>query len=225
MSASAVFGGIGLVMSALQYRSTVAAGKAEKEFYNAQARNRRLQGRVEAVEAKEKGNEILRRTKAALASNIAGGYASSVIPTIGSVQTVSRQQVLRPASLDFGITEMDALLAVEQANREAGYLEYRGQMAKAQARTQALAGIASSLVQIGLSGALDFGSGLVGGQSNISNIGAASQINTAGTSGVMSSVARPGQAAFTKSIAGGANPISGNFGSFNTAGGPAFMGI
>ena len=64
MSASAVFGGIGLVMSALQYRSTVAAGKAEQEFYNAQARNRRLQGRVEAVEAKEKGNEILRRTKA-----------------------------------------------------------------------------------------------------------------------------------------------------------------
>ena len=225
MSASAVFGGIGLLISGLQYRSTVAAGKAEQEFYNAQARNRRLQGRVEAVEAKEKGNEILRRTKAALASNLAGGYASSVIPTVGSVQTVSRQQVLRPASLDFGITEMDALLAVEQANREAGYLEYRGQMAKAQARTQALAGIASSLVQIGLSGALDFGSGLVGGQSNISNIGAASQINTAGTSGVMSSVARPGQAAFTKSIAGGANPISGNFGSFNTAGGPAFMGI
>ena len=68
MSASAVFGGIGLVMSALQYRSTEKKVKAEQEFYNAQARNRRLQGRVEAVEAKEKGNEILRRTKA-LASN------------------------------------------------------------------------------------------------------------------------------------------------------------
>jgi len=153
MSASAVFGGIGLVMSALQYRSTVAAGKAEREFYNAQARNRRLQGRVEAVEAKEKGNEILRRTKAALASNLAGGYASSVIPTVGSVQTVSRQQVLRPASLDFGITEMDALLAVEQANREAGYLEYRGQMAAAQARTQALGNLAMAGFQAGLSGA------------------------------------------------------------------------
>lgn len=155
MSASAVFGGIGLVMSALQYRSTVAAGKAEQEFYNAQARNRRLQGRVEAVEAKEKGNEILRRTKAALASNLAGGYASSVIPTVGSVQTVSRQQVLRPASLDFGITEMDALLAVEQANREAGYLEYRGQMAASQARTQALGNLAMAGFQAGLSGAFE----------------------------------------------------------------------
>ena len=155
MSASAVFGGIGLVMSALQYRSTVAAGKAEQEFYNAQARNRRLQGRVEAVEAKEKGNEILRRTKAALASNLAGGYASSVIPTVGSVQTVSRQQVLRPASLDFGITEMDALLAVEQANREAGYLEYRGQMAASQARTQALGNLGMAFAQAGLSGAFE----------------------------------------------------------------------
>ena len=155
MSASAVFGGIGLVMSALQYRSTVAAGKAEQEFYNAQARNRRLQGRVEAVEAKEKGNEILRRTKAALASNLAGGYASAVIPTVGSVQTVSRQQVLRPASLDFGITEMDALLAVEQANREAGYLEYRGQMAASQARTQALGNLAMAGFQAGLSGAFE----------------------------------------------------------------------
>ena len=179
MSASAVFGGIGLVMSALQYRSTVAAGKAEQEFYNAQARNRRLQGRVEAVEAKEKGNEILRRTKAALASNLAGGYASSVIPTVGSVQTVSRQQVLRPASLDFGITEMDALLAVEQANREAGYLEYRGQMAAAQARTQALGGLVMAGVQAGLSGVF---SGL-GGSGGIAKPGVAgnvSQINVGG---------------------------------------------
>ena len=202
MSASAVFGGIGLVMSALQYRSTVAAGKAEKEFYNAQARNRRLQGRVEAVEAKEKGNEILRRTKAALASNIAGGYASSVIPTIGSVQTVSRQQVLRPASLDFGITEMDALLAVEQANREAGYLEYRGRMAASQARSEALGGLVMAGVQAGLSGAF---SGL-GGSNGISGAGVAgnaSQINTAG----MSSVVRVGQ---TRAISGGV---------FNTAGG------
>jgi len=179
MSASAVFGGIGLLISGLQYRSTVAAGKAEQEFYNAQARNRRLQGRVEAVEAKEKGNEILRRTKAALASNLAGGYASAVIPTVGSVQTVSRQQVLRPASLDFGITEMDALLAVEQANREAGYLEYRGQMAAAQARTQALGGLAMAGLQAGLSGAF---SGL-GGSGGIAKPGVAgnvSQINVGG---------------------------------------------
>ena len=202
MSASAVFGGIGLVMSALQYRSTVAAGKAEKEFYNAQARNRRLQGRVEAVEAKEKGNEILRRTKAALASNIAGGYASSVIPTIGSVQTVSRQQVLRPASQDFGITEMDALLAVEQANREAGYLEYRGQMAASQARAQALGNLAMAGVQAGLSGAFS-GLGGSGGISGAGVAGNASQINTAGVSSVM----RAGQ---TSAISGGV---------FNTAGG------
>ena len=152
---SAVFSVLGLATQALQARQTMAAGRVAEEAANVEARNRRLQGRVEAVEAKEKGNEILRRTKAALASNIAGGYASGVIPTVGSVQTVSRQQVLKPASLDVGITEMDTLLATEKANREARYLEYQGQMAKAQARTQALAGIASSLVKVGISGAFD----------------------------------------------------------------------
>lgn len=155
MSASAVFGVIGLGVQALRARQAMAVGKVAQEAANVEARNRRLQGRVEAVEAKEKGNEILRRTKAALASNIAGGYASGVIPTVGTVQTVSRQQVLKPASLDVGITEMDALLATEKANREARYLEYQGQMAKAQARTQALTGIASSLVKVGLSGAFE----------------------------------------------------------------------
>jgi len=180
MSASAVFGGIGLLISGLQYRSTVAAGKSEQEFYNAQARNRRLQGRVEAVEAKEKGNEILRRAKVALASNLAGGYASAVIPTVGSVQTVSRQQVLRPASLDFGITEMDALLAVEQANREAGYLEYRGQMAASQARTKALGNLAMAGFQAGLSGAfegLSLGGGSGYSASAFQGVGAAGTRN------------------------------------------------
>lgn len=202
MSSSAVFGGIGLLMSALQYRSTVAAGKAEQEFYNAQARNRRLQGRVEAVEAKEKGNEILRRAKAAIASNITGGYASGVIPTVGSVQTVTQQQVLKPAVYDINITALESILAIEKANREAGYLEYRGQMAASQARTQALGGLVMSGVQAGLSGAF---SGL-GGSGGISGAGVASnasQINTAGVSSVM----RAGQ---TSAISGGV---------FNTAGG------
>ena len=48
---------------------------------------------------------------------------------------------------------MDALLAVEQANRE-GYLEYRGQMAL-QARTQALGNLAMTGFQVGLSGAFE----------------------------------------------------------------------
>jgi len=153
MSASAVFGGIGLLLQVAKYKATLAGGKATQQFYDAQARNERLKGRVEAVEAKEKGNEILRRAKAALAANIAGGYASAVIPTKGSARVYGQQQILRPAALDFGIMQEEAILAIEQANRQASYLEYRGQMARSQAKSQAIGGLLMGVTQAGLSGA------------------------------------------------------------------------
>ena len=228
MSAGTVFSGLSFLLSGVQFFQARANARQQEKYYDALARDKRLEGRIKSVEAKEKANEVLRRTKLALASNIAGGYASGVIPYVGSVDTINKQQILRPASIDYGILGMESVLAIEKANREARNLEYQGDIAKRQGYAQALGGLAMAGLQFGMSGALDFGSGFIGGQSNvgnISNIGASSQINTAGTSGVMSSVARPGQAAFTKSIAGGANPISGNYGSFNTAGGPSFMGI
>tara|TARA_A100001015_G_scaffold303190_1_gene392468 strand:+ start:1708 stop:2385 length:678 start_codon:yes stop_codon:yes gene_type:complete len=225
MSAGTVFSGLSFLLSGVQFFQARKNARQQEKYYDALARDKRLEGRIKAVESKEKSNEILRRTKIALASNIAGGYASGVIPYVGSVDTINKQQILRPASIDYGILGMESVLAIEKANREARNLEYQGDIAKRQGYAQALGGLAMAGLQFGMSGALDFGSGFVGGQSNISNIGAASQINTAGTSSVMSSVARPGQASFTRSIAGGANPISGNYGSFNTAGGPSFMGI
>ena len=63
MSASAVFGGLGLFLAYRQYQATVAGGKIQRQAYEAQARNRRLEGRVEAVSAKEKANEIFERIK------------------------------------------------------------------------------------------------------------------------------------------------------------------
>jgi len=229
---SVISAGIGLIGSALQYRSSVAEGRIQQDIAEAKARNERLKGRVEAVKAQEQANEILRRTKRALASNIARGYSSGVLPEVGSSAVFSEQQVLRPAALDVGILDQEAFLAIEQSERQARNLEYQGQMAARQARTSALGDLLMSVAQVGLSGALNFS--LPGPSTSAPTpmarptipvpIGGslaanASQINTAGTSGVMSAVARPGQAAFSRSIAGGANPISGNYGVFNTAGG------
>ena len=181
MSASAVFGGIGLFLSYRQYQATIAGGKIQRQAYEAQARNRRLEGSIEAVSAKEKANEILRRAKIALASNIAGGYASAVNPFVGSVDTVSKQQILRPAALDVNVQEEEALLAVEKADREARYLEYRGQMAQAQARSQALSGLGMAALQVGLSGAF---SGLNMGASTGYSASAFQGISAAGTTNV-----------------------------------------
>ena len=146
MSGSAIFGGIGLIGSALQARSTISAGKIQQRVFEAQARNQRLEGRVEAVRAKEQANEILRRTKRALASNVARGYSSGVLPEVGSSAVFSEQQVLRPAALDVGILEQDAFLAIEQSEREARNLEYRGKMAARQARTQAFGNLVMNII-------------------------------------------------------------------------------
>jgi hypothetical protein len=159
---SAISAGVGLVGSFLQYRSTVAQGKAEQRIAEAEARNKRLAGRVEAVKAQESANEILRRTKRALASNIARGYSSGVLPEIGSSAVFSEQQILRPAALDVGILDQDAFLAIEQSEREARNLEYKGRMAARQAQTAALGNLIMSGVQVGLSGAFS-GMNLGGG--------------------------------------------------------------
>jgi len=155
---SVVSAGIGLIGSALQYRSSVAEGKIQQQIAEAEARNQRLKGRVEAVKAQESANEILRRTKRALASNIARGYSSGVLPEVGSAAVFSEQQVLRPAALDVGILDQDAFLAIEQSERQARNLEYKGRMAARQAQTAALGNLVMSVAQVGLSGALDFSS-------------------------------------------------------------------
>ena len=212
MSASAVFGGIGLVLQVAQYKTTLAGGKATQQFYDAQARNERLKGRVEAVEAKEKGNEILRRAKAALAANIAGGYASAVIPTKGSARVYGQQQILRPAALDFGITQEESILAIEQANRQASYLEYRGQMARSQAKSQAIGGLLMGITQAGLSGAFDFG---------LSKLTSSSSLASAGIAGNVSQINTAGNVAMNRAVnpmfVGQTSPLSG--GVYNTAGG------
>ena len=178
---SAISAGVGLVGSFLQYRSTVAQGKAEQRIAEAQARNERLKGRVEAVKAQESANEILRRTKRALASNIARGYSSGVLPEVGSAAVFSEQQVLRPAALDVGILDQDAFLAIEQSERQARNLEYKGRMAARQAQTAALGNLVMSVAQVGLSGAFSgLGSAGSGAIAQPGIAGNVSQINVGG---------------------------------------------
>tara|TARA_R100001079_G_scaffold57327_1_gene29320 strand:+ start:100 stop:786 length:687 start_codon:yes stop_codon:yes gene_type:complete len=221
---SVISAGIGLIGSALQYRSSVAEGRIQQQIAEAQARNERLKGRVEAVKAQESANEILRRTKRALASNIARGYSSGVLPEVGSAAVFSEQQVLRPAALDVGILDQDAFLAIEQSERQARNLEYKGRMAARQAQTAALGNLFMSVAEVGLSGAF---SGL-GSSSPTSTLpvtpmarptipvpiggslaGNASQINTAGNVALNRAV--------NPMFVGQTSPLSG--GVYNTAGG------
>ena len=211
---SVVSAGIGLIGSALQYRSSVAEGRIQQQIAQAQARNERLKGRVEAVKAQESANEILRRTKRALASNIARGYSSGVLPEVGSSAVFSEQQVLRPAALDVGILDQDAFLAIEQSERRARNLEYKGRMAARQAQTAALGNLVMSVAQVGLSGAF---SGL---GSAVSSAGSGS-IAQPGIAGNVSQINTAGNVAMNRAVnpmfVGQTSPLSG--GVYNTAGG------
>ena len=211
---SVVSAGIGLIGSALQYRSSVAEGRIQQQIAEAQARNERLKGRVEAVKAQESANEILRRTKRALASNIARGYSSGVLPEVGSAAVFSEQQVLRPAALDVGILDQDAFLAIEQSERQARNLEYKGRMAARQAQTAALGNLVMSVAQVGLSGAF---SGL---GSSVSSAGSGS-IAQPGIAGNVSQINTAGNVAMNRAVnpmfVGQTSPLSG--GVYNTAGG------
>ena len=212
MSIGTAFSVGSFLISGLQFIQARQTARATEKYYDALARDKRLEGRVKAVEAEEKSVEILRRTKARLASNIAGGYASGVIPYVGSVDTFSKQQVLRPAALDVGILDMEAVLAVEKADREARNLEMQGDIAKRQGYAAALGNFAMAGMQLGMSGALDFGSGFIGGQGAIAKPGIAgnvSQINTAGNVAMNKAV--------NPMFVGQTSPLSG--GVFNTAGG------
>ena len=211
---SVVSAGIGLIGSALQYRSSVAEGRIQQQIAEAQARNERLKGRVEAVKAQESANEILRRTKRALASNIARGYSSGVLPEVGSAAVFSEQQVLRPAALDVGILDQDAFLAIEQSERQARNLEYKGRMAARQAQTAALGNLFMSVAEVGLSGAF---SGL---GSSVSSAGSGA-IAQPGIAGNVSQINTAGNVAMNRAVnpmfVGQTSPLSG--GVYNTAGG------
>jgi hypothetical protein len=222
MSIGTAFSVGSFLLSGVQFFQARANARATEKYYDALARDKRLEGRVKAVEAKEKAVEVLRRTKIALASNIAGGYASGVNPYFGSINTVNKQQVLRPGALDVGILEMQEILDIEKANREARNLEMQGDIAKRQGYASALGNLAMAGIQLGVSGALQ-SPGFVGGQSAItpptpmarpSSIGGsfapnASQINTAGNV-AMNRAVNPMFVGQTKPLSGGV---------YNTAGG------
>lgn len=211
MSIGTAFSVGSFLLSGVQFFQARANARATEKYYDALARDKRLEGRVKAVEAKEKAVEVLRKTKIALASNIAGGYASGVNPYFGSINTVNKQQVLRPAALDVGILEMQEILDIEKANREARNLEMQGDIAKRQGYASALGNLAMAGLQLGMSGALQ-SPGFIGGQGAIASPGIAgnvSQINTAGNVAMNQAV--------NPMFVGQTSPLSG--GVFNTAGG------
>ena len=79
------FQALALATSAMSAMAQMSAGEKAKEAYEQRARNEELRGRVEAVNAKKKGVEALKRTNASLASILAGSSRQGLSLSSGTV--------------------------------------------------------------------------------------------------------------------------------------------
>ena len=120
----------------------LTAGEKAREAYEIRARNEELRGRIEAVNAKKKGVEALKRTNASLASIIAGSPKQGLAQT-GTVIDRGVFLVGRPASEDVSDTLFNASMAL--ANSQMRAEDFR--LAGDQARLQGQIGAFSTLSQ------------------------------------------------------------------------------
>ena len=131
-------------MSGMSALAQMSAGEKAKEAYDQRAKNEELRGRVEAVNAKKKGVEALKRTNASLASIIAGSGRQGLSLTSGTVLDRGIFLVSRPASEDFSDTAFNASMAVMTAGMRADDLRGAGEQARMQGQIGAFATLAGA---------------------------------------------------------------------------------
>lgn len=131
-------------LSAMSALGQLSAGEKAKEAYDQRARNEELRGRVEAVNAKKKGVEVLKRTNASLASIIAGAGRQGLRLQSGTIRDRNVFLVQRPASEDFSDTAFNASMALMTADMRASDLRGAGDQARLQGQIGAFSTLAGA---------------------------------------------------------------------------------
>ena len=126
------FQAVALAMSAMSAMAQMTAGEKAKEAYEIRAKNERLRSRVEAVNARKQGVEVLKRTNASLASVIAGSPRQGLALRSGTVQDRSVFLVQAPASDDFNTTAFNAYMSIATGQMRANDLSRAGDQARLQ---------------------------------------------------------------------------------------------
>ena len=122
----------------------IKQGQATKKAYYAQARYKELEGRIEAVKAKEQGIKALEATRRALASVNASARAGGLEPTIGTPVDIGTFNVIKPGTSDFFTARDNASLALSSAKAQAEDLRFAGRQAKRQGYLSALGTIGTA---------------------------------------------------------------------------------
>ena len=88
-------------ISAVTAVMAIKQGQDAKKAYYSQARYKELEGRIEAVKAKEQGIKALENTRRALASVNASARAGGLEPNIGTPVDIATFNVIKPGTADF----------------------------------------------------------------------------------------------------------------------------
>ena len=126
------FQALALATSAMSAMAQMTAGEKAKEAYEIRAKNERLRSRVEAVNARKQGVEVLKRTNASLASVLAGSPRQGLALRSGTVQDRSVFLVQAPASDDFNTTAFNAYMSIATGQMRANDLSRAGDQARLQ---------------------------------------------------------------------------------------------
>ena len=116
----------------------LTAGEKAKEAYEERAKNEKLRARVEAVNARKRGVQVLKETNRNLASIVAGSPKQGLALRSTTVQDRSVFLVQAPASDDFSTTAFNATMAIATGQMRANDLSRAGDQALLQGQIGAL---------------------------------------------------------------------------------------
>ena len=137
-----------LVLAGVSAFAQVKAGQEQKKAFYSQARFKELEGRIEAVKAKEQGIRALENTRRALASVNASARAGGLEPTIGTPVDIGTFNIIKPGTTDFFTARDNASLALSSAKAQAEDLRFAGREAKKQGYLSALGTIGTSFANM-----------------------------------------------------------------------------
>ena len=144
---------IGTGLAVASAYTSIKQGNLRKKGLDASARYKELEGRIEAVKAKEQGIKALENTRKVLATINATARAGGLEPNIGTPVDIGQYYALNPGFSDFFTAKDNASLALTSAKAQADDLRQAGKEAKNQGVISALGTLSmASLILSGIGG-------------------------------------------------------------------------
>ena len=140
---------VAAISSGISAMAQIKAGSLAKRQYEDKARREKLQASIDALNAKKRGVEAIRRTNASLASIIAGTPRTGVSPGVGTVADRGIFLVMKPAAEDLRNVAFNANMALYGGVMRGEDARLAGQQAQLQGFMGALSTIGSTAMSMG----------------------------------------------------------------------------